>query len=102
VWEQKLRLSVEGLPAGTYKIQWYMETKHSDAELGNYVEARVQINDSLEIGYCAWPFPAWDDFGGFRTFEFGGGDVDVDLDFKVNGSGTGYARRARIILWRIS
>lgn len=101
VWEQKLRLTTEVLPAGKYLVQWYMETKHSDSELGNYVEARVQVNDTLEIGYCAWPFPAWDDFGGFRTFDVTGGAQNIDLDFKVNGSGTAYARRARLFLWRI-
>lgn len=101
VWQQKLRLTTEDIPNGTYIVQWYAETKHSDTVLTNYIEVRVEVNDTTEIGINAWPYPAWEEFSGFMVATITGGVQNIDLDYRVQGSGTATIRRARIILWRI-
>jgi hypothetical protein len=101
VWQQKLRLTTEAIPNGKYIVQWYCEIHHSDTVLTNYVEVRVEVNDTTEIGINAWPYPAWEEFSGFQIADITGGAQNFDLDYRVQGSGTAYIRRARIVLWRI-
>jgi hypothetical protein len=100
-WQQKLRLTTPALPAGKYVVEWYAEIKHSNTTQSEYIEARIESEDTTELGYCAWAFPAWDDFGGFAVADLGAGVQNLDIDYRAQGGGTAYIRRARILLWRI-
>lgn len=100
-WQQKVQLTTPSLPAGTYMVQWYAEVRHSNSTLNEYVEARCRANDTTELGFCAWSFPVYDDFGGYRVAELGAGSQIFDIDYRVQGAGTAYMRRARIMIWRI-
>jgi len=101
-WTQKLRLELNGLEAGTYVIQWYAELRHSNATQTEYAEMRVEANDLFELGYSAWPYPVFEDSGGFSIYDLTAGDHYLDLDFRVQGGGTAYCRRARLLVWRIA
>lgn len=101
VWQEKLSLTTPDLPAGVYHIQWYAEVRHSDSDITHYTEVRCRADDTIEMGYAAWPFPAHDDFGGFRIVELGGGVHMLDMDWRMQGAGTAYIRRARLFIWRI-
>lgn len=101
-WQEKLKLSVVGIPVGIYLIQWYCEMKHSNNTLSEYAEARVMVDDTTEIGQSLWPYGNYEDMAGFRVYDVGSaGDHEFDIDFRVQGGGTAYIRRARLFLWRI-
>jgi hypothetical protein len=102
-WQEKVKLSVTDLPAGTYLVQWYCEMKHSNNTLSEYAEARVTIDDTTEIGQSIWPYGDYEDMAGFRVYTMGSaGDHEFDIDFRVQGGGSAYIRRARLFLWRIA
>jgi len=100
-YQQKLRLTTPDLPLGDYLIEWYAEVKHSNATQSEYVQARVEVDDTSEIGICEWCFPAWDDFGGMSFAESVSGVHTFDLDFRIQGGGTAYIRRARMLFRRL-
>lgn len=100
-WQQKLRLTTPDLPTGDYLVEWYCEIKHSNATQSEFIEARIEIGDTTEKGFSAWAFPAWDDFSGMAFAEGISGVQTFDLDFRVQGGGTAYIRRARILFRRI-
>lgn len=100
-WQQKLRLTTTDLPEGDYLCEWYCETKHSNATQSEFVECRIEINDAVEAGFIAWAFPVWDDFGGMTFAEGISGVQTFDIDYRVQGGGTAYIRRARILFRRI-
>lgn len=100
-WQQKLRVTTAALPLGDYLIEWYCEIKHSNATQSEFIEVRVDINDTAEQGFSAWAFPAWDDFSGMAFAEGVSGVQNIDLDYRRQGGGTAYLRRARILLRRI-
>jgi hypothetical protein len=100
-YQQKLRLTTPDLPEGDYLIEWYCEINHSNAAQGEYVDVRIELNDSSELGYSAWPFPAWDEFSGMAFAEGISGVKTFDLDFRVQNGGTAYIRRARLLFRRI-
>lgn len=101
-WQEKVKLTVTGIPAGTYVIQWYCELRHSNNTLSEYSEARVTVDDTVEIGQSIWPYGDYEDMAGFRVHDIGSeGDHEFDIDFRVQGGGTAYIRRARLLLWRI-
>lgn len=100
-WQQKVSLTTPSLPAGTYMVHWYAEVKHSNSTMNEYSEVRCRANDTIELGFCAWAFPVYDDFGGFRVVELGAGVQTLDIDFRMQGDGTAYIRRARLMMWRI-
>lgn len=101
-WQQKLRLTLNGLQAGTYIVQWYCELRHSNNDASERAEMRVEVNDMTEIGYSVWPYNLFEDSGGFGINDFSAGDYTIDLDFRQQGGGTAYIRRARLLLWRIA
>lgn len=101
-WAEKVRLDLVDIPAGTYIIQWYCELRHSNGVLTNFCEMRCEANDLFELGYAVWPYNVFEDAGGFTIYDLAGGSHHVDLDFRVQGGGTAYVRRARILVWRIA
>jgi len=101
-WQQKLRLSLTGIPDGKYVIQWYSELRHSNNTATERSEMRVEVNDMTEIGYSMWPYNIYEDAGGFAFADLSAGDYTIDLDFRQQGGGTAYIRRARLLFWRIA
>lgn len=101
-WQQKLRLTLTGVPTGTYVIEWYCELRHSNNVATQRAEMRVEVNDISEFGYSMWPYNIYEDSGGFTVQNISAGDYTVDLDFRVQGGGTAYIRRARLLFWRIA
>lgn len=101
-WQQKLRLTVNGVVEGKYIVQWYCELRHSNNTISEYAEMQVEMNDSTQIGYSLWGYNLFEDSGGFAVADLSPGDYTFDLDFKVAGAGTAYIRRARLLFWRIA
>lgn len=101
-WQQKLRLTLNGLDEGTYIVQWYCELRHSNNTATERAEMQVEVNDMTQIGYSLWPYNLFEDSGGFAVYDFSAGDYTIDLDFRQQSGGTAYIRRARLLLWRIA
>lgn len=101
-YQQKLRLSMTGIPLGTYVVQWYCELRHSNDVTGQYAEMRVEANDTTEIGSSTWDLNRVEDVSGFNIVDLSAGDHFIDIDYKVVGGGTAYIRRARLLFWRIA
>ena len=101
-WEQKLRLTLNGLEDGTYIIQWYCELRHSNNTGTERAEMQVEVNDMTQIGYSMWPYNIFEDSGGFAVTDLSAGDYTIDLDFRQQNGGTAYVRRARLLFWRIA
>lgn len=101
-WQQKLRLSMTGIPDGKYIVQWYCELRHSNNTASERAEMRIEVNDMTEIGYSIWPYNLFEDSGGFAVTDLSAGDYTIDLDWRQQGGGTAYIRRARLLFWRIA
>jgi hypothetical protein len=101
-WQQKLRLTLNGIVAGKYIVQWYCELRHSNNTPTEIAEMQVEVNDATQIGYSLWPYNLFEDSGGFAVADLNDGDYTIDLDWKVSGGGTAYIRRARLLFWRIT
>ena len=101
-WEQKLRLTLNGLEDGTYIIQWYCELRHSNNTGTERAEMQVEVNDMTQIGYSMWPYNIFEDSGGCAVTDLSAGDYTIDLDFRQQNGGTAYVRRARLLFWRIA
>lgn len=100
-WQQKLRLALTGISAGTYIVQWYCEMRHSNNTATERSEMQVEVNDMTQIGYSMWPYNIYEDAGGFAVSTLSDGDYNIDLDFRQQNGGTAYIRRARLLFWRI-
>lgn len=102
---QRLRLSVTGIPLGTYRIRcnftWDYESTGDDAL------ARIEVDDSIEL----WNMRAEpkDSGGDQKYFAEGGGtiiltpgDHDIDLDFATSNAAEGhFITNPRIEFWRV-
>lgn len=101
-WQQKLRLTANGLAEGKYICQWYCELRHSNNTLSERAEMQVEMNDSTQIGFAIWGYNIFEDSGGFAIADLSAGDFTFDLDWRAQVGGTAYIRRARLLLWRIA
>lgn len=101
-FEQKLKLTTPSVPAGKYKVEWYAEIKHSNVTLNEYCEARVQANDTVDLGGAVNPLPGYQSFSGFAVADLSAGAQEIDIDYRAQGGGTAYIQRARVMFSRIS
>lgn len=101
-WAQKLRLNLTGIPDGTYVVMWYCELRHSNNDPAERAEMQIEVNDTTQIGFSAWMYNLWEDSGGMTIQDISAGDHTIDMDFQVQGGGTAYIRRARLLFWRIA
>lgn len=104
-YQQKLRLSVTGLPAGTYRIGWTFGWAGSAAN--RTFKYRVQVDDTTDVfeQFSEPKDPGSDQnlpSGGFRYIALTSGDHDIDLDYGVVNNGTAYIRNARLEIWRVA
>lgn len=99
-WQQKARLNLTDINAGTYIVQWYCELRHSNNDATQRAEMQIEVNDTTQIGYSVWPYNLFEDSGGFAVYDFSAGSYTVDLDYRQQGGGTAYIRRTRLLSWR--
>lgn len=80
---QKLRLTTEDLPLGTYKVSWYCE---QSVEQNNIrVGLRIQVNDTrtpVELFYEHKNINQFKEKCGFFYIENVSGQHNIDLDYK--------------------
>lgn len=103
VAQRKLRLNLNNLIEGRYRIGWYYEWYHS--LMSADFRARVQINDSIDLMYHSQESK---DSGndqstpvcGFGYYNFLQGNHSIDLDYWSE-SGTSYIKNVRIEIWRV-
>lgn len=106
-YQQKLRLSVTSIPAGTYRISWSFLWAYTSA-FTNF-DARVQVDDTTTIWRMLQEpkdtsntqrHPA----SGFAYVTFGSsGNHDIDLDYRSSiFVATAYIATVKIEFWRVS
>lgn len=101
-YQQKLRLTTPDLPAGDYKVLWYAELASANNNAANYCEARVELNDTTEVGHSVWNYTPYEDFAGMVNGSGISGVQTIDIDYRTSdGTVTAYIRRARIAIWRV-
>lgn len=107
-YQQKVRLSVASLPAGTYLVNFMAEARNVSA--GEAINVRCQEDNTTDLAECriysgdAGGTNWLDDFmhfSGFAVRTLGAGSHFWDIDYNVTGS-SGEIRRARIAIWRIA
>jgi hypothetical protein len=99
--QHKVSLSANDLPYGMYRIGWYSEVYQSS--LSDSVEARVELNNSITMGDCAFEPSDLADvmpFCGFRTMELSGTNI-IDMDYRQQRGSTAYIKSARLEFWRL-
>lgn len=104
-WQQKLRLSVLDIPAGTYRIGVSFVWAYTNASRN--FQGRVQIDDTTTIWEIIQePADAGTDqrcpAAGFSYVALSAGDHDIDLDFRSSSFfDTAGIARAHIEFWRV-
>lgn len=97
-FQQKLRLTTNSLPSGTYRIGWQFSV-FCDAT--GDVTSRVELDDTTELDHHSID-NSTDDYnsnGGFSYHTFSGVHT-IDIDYKAT-AGTAKIKYARIEIWRI-
>jgi len=101
-WQQKVRLSTGVVPAGIYRVGWYMEGRSDDT--GAFSQYRVQVDDSTDL--MEWdPVYAAPNIdkrtnGGHHFVTLTSGSHNFDIDYRNTDGKTTYIGRARIETWR--
>jgi len=104
-YQQKLRLTVSGIPSGNYRIAWSYDWRESKAN--NQFLARVQVDDTDEIfTYVASPYVDvnyWSPVATFYYYEnLVSGTHYIDMDYASSSTGaTAYIKNTKIEFWRI-
>jgi hypothetical protein len=101
-YQQKLRLSVTGVPEGEYHVGWSFEWRVSNNS--HEMKVRVQLDDADDLGRVELSCnqanktqPA----SGFKKVSLNG-DHDIDLDYcATHASHAASIGRARLGLWRV-
>ncbi len=104
-YQQKLRLTVSGLVAGTYRLGWYAETRCNSTN--SDFEFRIQQDDSTvlaETNIESQDATTYLPQSGFVYVSLSAATTyNFDLDYSSETSGvTTYIRRARLEFWRVS
>ena len=103
-WQQKLRYSLTGVPAGNYRIGYQWEWRRNAT--GNDFEASVQIDDTTTVAsmnYESKYTNSWHLDQGFYIAVLTAGNHYIDIDYAgESASNTSYIRAARIECYRVS
>lgn len=98
-FQEKLKLSIDLLIPGIYKLEWYYEYS------GMGFEGKVELDDSIAISNINLATDVGSSIqscGGLTNIILAEGQHTIDIDFRRNGIlGTVNIRRARLILTRI-
>ena len=104
-FQQKLRLTVSGVPEGNYRIGWTYQWRHSKSNTD--FSAKIEVDDTDQIFYYqASPYVDvlyWQPVTGFYYYEvLASGTHTVDLDYKSSDIGsTSYIKETKLEFWRI-
>lgn len=102
--QQKLRLSVTGLPAGDYLLHWALTAGNTDNEAG--VDVRVQLDDATNLTIFTHGHGrdagASDSANGGHIILTLTGDHDIDVDFDANAGGTAVIQDVTLTLFRVT
>ena len=104
-FQNKLRLTVSGIPNGNYRIAWTFQWRHSKSN--TYFSARVQVDDTETIfTYTASPYVDvlyWQPVTSFYYYDvLVSGTHTIDLDYLSSSvASTSYIKETKIEFWRI-
>jgi len=104
-FQQKLRHTVSGLVAGTYRLSWYSEIRNNSTN--NDVIFRVQQNDTTDLANVnieAQDASSYFPNSGFVYLTLAASTTyNFDMDYRSEGGGTtAYIRSARFEFWRVA
>ena len=105
-WTQFMRLTTPVIPAGRYRIGWYMNWRH--ASTANDFRARVEVDDTTTV-MDAQEEPQDPGTnqrrprGGFAYINLTNAAHTIDLDFATSSAGTASTmNNAKLEIWRVS
>jgi len=109
-WQQKIRLSVTGITAGTYRIGWSYEWSLSNHEKSGSsfnvdIDEGVSEIHQVEMGVeknAKYSDGSFYVSSGFGHEPLSSGSHTIDLNFKALSGCTNYVRKARLEIWRVS
>lgn len=99
-YQNKVTLTTPSLPAGTYRIEWYLEMKNDSSTGG---ESRCVVNGT-ERGLVHTDTSIDNDYHGYSGFYeevYTAGVRTHSIEFRAGG-GTTDIRRARLVTWRVA
>lgn len=104
-YQSKLILTMTDMPAGTYAIRWSDEVSASAD--GKCIMNRLMLDDATILtaaeAYCAHASVYYGGHNGIDQFTVAAGTHHIDFDYYIVQAGnTGYIRRARIAVERVS
>jgi len=104
-YQQKLRHTVSGLVAGTYRLGWYAEGRINSTSAD--FEFRIQQDDTTtlaEINNESQDAASYKSYSGFVYLTLSASTTyNFDMDYASEAAGTtAYIRRARFDFWRVS
>jgi hypothetical protein len=105
VFQQKLRLTVSGIPEGNYRVGWTYQWRHSKSNSDFLAKIDVDDTDTI-FSYQASPYVDvlyWQPVTGFYYYEvLASGTHTIDLDYKSSNTGsTSYIKETKLEFWRI-
>lgn len=104
-YQQKVRLTLNGLVGGKYRISFYYEWQYNNRS--NDFRGRVQIDDTTTIMEHQEEAKdtgsdQWTPISGFKYENLAAGNHTIDLDWCCSSLGdTATIRRARLEIWKV-
>lgn len=98
----KMSMSVEGVEAGTYKLEWSYEWKRSSK--GSDYKSKIIVDDEAIMEHTKrTPHQtSWNDTSGFRFIQLSAGDHDINFyHFGSHNSHHSSTKNLSICLWRV-
>lgn len=100
-FKQKVSLTTNSIPSGTYRIGWYSEI--SNTKKNKQTSIRIQVNDnailaepSLEVR----DVDSWIPYSGFSYVSLSGVNT-IDMDYKTEKKGVANIRYVKLEIWRV-
>jgi hypothetical protein len=104
-YQQKVRLTLNGLVGGKYRISWYYESQYNNRS--HDFRGRVQVDDTITIMEHQQESTdtgndQWNPKSGFKYENLSAGNHTIDLDWCCSNLGdTATIRRARLEIWKV-
>ena len=101
-FNEKLKLTFTP-EAGDYLINWYYE--YSRSVSASSVEAKIELDDTTELGFTTHNIPTSNEFvgqSGFKKITLTNVSHDIDIDFrKPSGAANALIRKARLTVIKV-
>ena len=100
-YQQKLRLSLTNLVAGTYTVSWHGQIQHSDTITAQRVRAQIELDNTTVLSEAQnnWDFPHT--FSGVWVGSLGAGNHTFDVDYSAVSAGTASISQVHIFAQRV-